>query len=388
VRIFVELHHILQQDVNKGYNELNCAGQHAQGKFDSLLRFTAGLAPDKNRKNIEDFLSVHTLMFKLDVQHDVVSESRKHWFGVESTLQPFYLLAHHPILCGILQFNVHKGMQHGGIKLSNCWAVVISVAHIYNACKQSGYITVPWKNMETVISIHRPDKIFVGAPPTKYQTYFSRFCLAIGVSTKIYAKDIAQRVQSTMSTKIPMSPKGSRELSSGSDLMNAFAVRYLKYDEPERPGHTLHLVEGILGNAAKRNKRAPKLTPRELLSALREQLTNEELHFEFDYLAFSQRCLELQLRLSRLLKTKYLHKDWATEYGESIRALRLDPVLDFFYELEDMDQQIEDPSWTPEQSGKPKKKTWNPYLDAAASVIKDVMKEEGHLETEKALGDS
>lgn len=95
------------------------------------------------------------------------------------TPKPFTFLRHHPILCGVMQFHITLTMQDQGMKLSDAWGSIMSVAHLYNAILNDGYNKVLWPDMEAIIQIHDEAKMFVGKRPKQAKDYFRRFAMVM-----------------------------------------------------------------------------------------------------------------------------------------------------------------------------------------------------------------
>lgn len=166
---------------------------------------------------------------------------------MENKLPACCLLRHHPVFCGMLRFTVCRTIQDADIRLSNAWAILITVAHPYNAVKQNKYIQTTWTDMETFMSIHKPENVFVGAPSTQDKDHATHLALATGLSITTFVKSSRGRKKNPRA-----SVKGARALCIESPLLEVFRDRYVHWDQPERPGHTSKTVENILGEVMKR----------------------------------------------------------------------------------------------------------------------------------------
>ena len=71
------------------------------------------------------------------------------------------LLKMHPLLCGMMKYSFHLQLQWEGIRLLN-ETEVMTVAHLYNALKQCGYLPddCEWEDMNLLLKMHGPQDIF------------------------------------------------------------------------------------------------------------------------------------------------------------------------------------------------------------------------------------
>ena len=79
--------------------------------------------------------------------------------------EPFRLLKQYPLLCGLFMFVLKTRAQRLGIDFVNAWGSVLYAGHLYNAVRQEGIITKPWKDMEILFAMHGEERIFVGDRP-------------------------------------------------------------------------------------------------------------------------------------------------------------------------------------------------------------------------------
>lgn len=81
--------------------------------------------------------------------------------------------------------------------------------------------------MEHILSVHSPQRIFVGAPPSDAQEYLKRFLLALGASASNFARNRRPGGRAL----IVESKKGPRGLKTTSPVKDIFRAHYL-YDSP------------------------------------------------------------------------------------------------------------------------------------------------------------
>jgi hypothetical protein len=65
----------------------------------------------------------------------------------------------------LIQFLTYSLFKEGGVTLAGAWGAVLYVAHLYNACRQGGYLDVVWTDMELLMDIDNRDSFFAGKVP-------------------------------------------------------------------------------------------------------------------------------------------------------------------------------------------------------------------------------
>lgn len=85
----------------------------------------------------------------------------------------FYLLKHHPILCGLKVFWIEMENRELGVALAKTYKTILATAHLYYAARQSGLLSVAWQDMEYLISVRTAQHLFIGGLPTTPEDYSS-----------------------------------------------------------------------------------------------------------------------------------------------------------------------------------------------------------------------
>lgn len=151
--------------------------------------------------------------------------------------------------------------------------------------------------MDYLLSVHSPQRILIGAPPTDPQEYLKSFLLALGPSVSIFARN--RRLPNSGSTTLPKSKKGARGLKITSPVKDIFRQHYL-YNGPlalTRPN-----IIAMLAVATKAKRTSwpsvnlldfnqeisalKEFTTLQLLAAVREGVASKEMHLKFDYFTF------------------------------------------------------------------------------------------------------
>ena len=110
-----------------------------------------------------------------------------------------------------------------GIDFANAWGSIMYTSHLYNAARQEKLLPKSWKDMEMVIALQSPEKIFVGNTPTDLGACFKRFLLSMGYSASAFASNRRRNAPIA-------SARGPRGLSELCAISSLFKRRYCHND--------------------------------------------------------------------------------------------------------------------------------------------------------------
>ena len=324
-QIYVDIHHILREDVSRGFEELQVLGKlfsmsiHANIKFHEALRVENW--PRSNDTIVEQLLR----QLGTTVGHDAVLQKKKSLrLSDDLCGEPFALLRSHPLQCGLYAYYFKIKYQDLGITFSNAWGSILYTFHLYNAVRQEKLLHSEWFDMDVIMSMQ--DDIFAGNRPVDFEAYLKRFYLSMGGSAVMFAKDRRKG-------KLPLSssgPKGMlRELApvalmfkdrycedpgradlSEQDLQTIVSKSVWQEDEESRATSEMGLLSlsrtskkgrGVQTGAAK-TRRPPRAV--ELLESLRNTLQAEKLELDFDYLLMHRNCWKLLRAIQQDLDPK------------------------------------------------------------------------------------
>ena len=229
-------------------------------------------------------------------------------------------------------------MQFQDVSLAfvNAWGSVLYTAHLYNASRQEGFLPRVWKDMEMVISLQSPERMFVGNAPRQLDEYLKRFILSMGYSASIFASNRSRG-------GLAASPRGPRSLMELGKVGALFKGRYCKNDanvswtsesmkaiieakfdddsdeeSTEKDGKLQPKADGssrksqkakqsATGALLKRPKRDRKSVPTvDFLEDLANALHAEALELTFDYLRLHRFCWILLRQVNDTCKPKLL----------------------------------------------------------------------------------
>ncbi len=125
---------------------------------------------------------------------DIIAKSKLRLLGSKKVVvgghpDPYHLLQRHPLLCAMMKFSLALMVREIGTTVVEAWGSILYTAHLYNALRHTSSLNMPWPDMETFISIHTPEKLFVGGYPTTVQDCLKRYYLMMGVAPQSFARD-------------------------------------------------------------------------------------------------------------------------------------------------------------------------------------------------------
>lgn len=204
-------------------------------------------------------------------------------------------------------------LQEAGITLATAWGTILYVAHLYEGCRQGGYLEKIWPDMELIMDIHTRERIFSGRVPQTPEESLKCMILMLGASPVNFAR-------ANRGDYLKPSKKGPKGLGSNSPVSEVFRTQYFETGDATL---TFDTVEGLL-NEKKLVSTSPvdtnetseqsllrrqwakshKMTPLQLLDTLRHAIAVEEHMLRFDYFSLHLRCLRLLHTLRELLDQK------------------------------------------------------------------------------------
>jgi hypothetical protein len=332
--LFLELHHILRAEIHKPFDQLQSLGSAATKTFLESIKYRKGLQlvnwpPENDRVIAEKVLRKITDW----IMKDQVQTTMRKMVGNDLPLpNEFNLLRQHPLLCGLFAFSIQLEMQEFGVTFVNAWGSAMYSAHLYNAVKQEGFCAGYWHDMELLIDMQTPERIFVGGRPKNIDDYLKRFCLSMGYASEQYASN--RRNQGPVVSK-----KGPRGLTEICPVSQCLKRRYCENEALQ--DYSLETIEVLLNDgfigekqdqedvtfpeitigmgsaivalrrrekSAVRNhfKQTARLSPLELLLALQLSIADEAPLLQFDYFAFHRICWSVLRTVQQALHPKLL----------------------------------------------------------------------------------
>lgn len=277
---------------------------------------------------VEDFTEPERT--KLHVQHGESKDDQ----------EAFYYLRRSPILCGLMIFRFSLTMNELGLDNSNQWGATIAAAHLYNCIRHSQPSFPQWLDMEALLLIHSPRRIFwrdnLPSNPSQYARSYER---ATGVSEmlaqrgsgnniirpkNIYERGIApvsivsiqfhERFCFANTRPVKTLPDVEKVLNAGAEGEIARSLRGLRLLEDGVLSKSEDLDETKALTA--QFESTGTLTTTQLLSALCTRISQETYTLNFDYFSFHMRCMRLlqavYTEFKPQVEEKYGELDWGS----------------------------------------------------------------------------
>ncbi|EME82467.1 uncharacterized protein MYCFIDRAFT_88405 [Pseudocercospora fijiensis CIRAD86] len=319
--ILLDIHHVLREHASRPFSQLQGTAKRVVDTIDEYFRLSRHKFIETWSPQNDEYLRMLSSQAKNWVLSDMLAKVPVSGPGAEVKPQPFHLLKNHPVLAGLMVFNLNLQLQDVGITLCNAWGSVLYPAHLYNAVRQSTDIDLTWKDMEYLLQLHTAKRLFVGAPPTEPSEYHKRFLLALGGSAVNFARNRRAGGRSI----IVESKRGPRGLKTTTPVRDAFESRYVRN---ETAALTRPKLVAMLAVATKAERVAPPsidlqafskevlaqqhFTAIQTLQIVRESVAGEELHLLFNY-------FDMHFRGWKLLGTlqTHLHAQMVNYFGSN-----------------------------------------------------------------------
>ena len=240
-QVYLDIHHTMRNDVGTALADLQALGAMLKGTVEEFLE----TPPTHQHAHSAELMSdkaMNALYIIEHTQKDVLGEWKQRMideFSLKDEKSPkmFRLLARQPILCRVLAFSLILNIREAGISLANDTGSILHTAHLYNAMKVNNPSTEKWDDIEQIISVHGPEKIFIGAAPTQPQAFYRQFALVIGMSAQNFAQARRQ------SNKTIMSQRPRKKLSISSPVAEIYNSRFTSEAKTEL---TIENVEAMI----------------------------------------------------------------------------------------------------------------------------------------------
>ena len=318
-QLFLDIHHILRDQVGRGFQDLCSIGHMMQASINQNLEFHKDL-------RIQNWPASNDLVLRQLLEHiraacvtDPIQETRSKiaaFRGFE--IEQHRLRKSHPLMCGLAVYNIKANFNDAGVAFANAWGSIIFTAHLHNAISAEKILSGRWRDMELLLGIQDQSRMFAGTPPHSPEQYFRRFSLAMGYSATNFARNRRRQNQAAASTA------GPRSIQEQAPVSRMFMPRYvhgrettdmttqdvenileksswLEVDDHDE-GDALVLDRQDKADGKSRLKDSWKAKQRvsipDLLRTLRISLQAEIFEFSFDYFLMHRQCW----RLLRMVK--------------------------------------------------------------------------------------
>ncbi|KAG0647254.1 hypothetical protein D0Z07_7314 [Hyphodiscus hymeniophilus] len=311
--ILLDIHHLAKDQADRAFDQLQAIAEKSKRTLVCYFEFSRGITnpstwPRENERALQhlaETIDMHLLQDVILKLKEGNYTRLRLPYSVE--VERFYLYKRQPILCGLLAFRLTLELQYTGLVLVQCWGTAIYPAHFYNALSQQGQ-PPPWPLMERLVELHSEDRVFVGGRPKTIMDCYKQVCLVLGYSAEQFAKN-------RRSKKPVISKNGPRGLKDSSPPGEIFR-QGLSSDGSMQL--TMHNIDELLNEQAfdtsltsmpqlklRRDEwnRSHRLTPIQLLQALKASIPIELPKLRFDYFLLHEQSICLLRRLRESLDT-------------------------------------------------------------------------------------
>jgi len=214
-QVLVDTHRVLGTAVTDGLQNLRDMGSRSTSALSKHFNFLRSMDNQTwvrvNTPSEKPLLDTATLIARW-VRADGMAKLVEELYGPghKFKVEPFELMRNHPTMCGYLRFATDSRLHFIGLHYCSDIGNVITMAHLYHAARQSGYLTTPWADMDMLVAIHGEEHLFVGKAPADPKLFADRLALAAGLSPQLFARNM----RPLKSDKLPQSTKGKRRFIS------------------------------------------------------------------------------------------------------------------------------------------------------------------------------
>ena len=180
-------------DVSRGLSEMQSSTRNIVATLDEYRRFEGRLELASNlpqqRKSAEiTLLQIKGVMHLVReyVLDDGLSRIKEISFppslsALIGPRQKYFLLANHPISCGLYDFRMKNHFQNITMNTYKWQELLIATIHLYNAFSIKGGLLPSWERMEDLLRIWEKKSFFVGQPPSEFDQAYRYLLYEKGV---------------------------------------------------------------------------------------------------------------------------------------------------------------------------------------------------------------
>lgn len=227
---FLDIHHILRDEVSRGFKELMQQTKVMDHDLESHLEFHKTLKVDT--WNLQNDLVLREMQRKLKwIGSDPVWQEKTKQYNrdgnpVPESMKPHRILQRSPVLAGLMLYHFRAAMYDIGITIANAWGSITYSAHLYHALEREKLLERRWIDMDVTRTLIRASNFYPGDPPTNPEEYFTKFCIQMGVSAAAFTNPNRRRQRVTVASRA-----GPRGIKPGIPVSSVFEDRYLHNSE-------------------------------------------------------------------------------------------------------------------------------------------------------------
>jgi len=315
----LDIRHILRDKVFRGLQDLQRGGRliiSSIGKIVEFHKFTGMTKHSHNDVKLEELMNLVARWVERDNIRDLLDrENRMEDPSTVSHVTDFYLLERDPLWCGLLLYNFRMVAHEGAIITANSWTFILATSHLYNSLRQTKMLHCEWEDMESILSMHRAENLFVGNLPTSFVECMKRCALACGLPATYFARKSRPRRPQSSTGKVrklrklaPVSREFKRRFCDGNDRIDFGPMDLMN----------IFHKSGLL-STAESSTLLSGISPAGVLQLLPFCIHNEASELTFNHFEVHIACWKLLRRLHTLLRKDLL--EWSTEVYRDDRNL-------------------------------------------------------------------
>lgn len=336
IQVLLDIRHILRDKVGRGLEDLRRGGSLIMASIKKVLNSHREVIPSnvpRNDDSLRQIVEVIAQWLENDeVRVTIDRETRLEDPSIASHITDFYLLERDPLWCGLLLYSFQMEAHERAIATSNSWRFVLTTSHLYNSLRQTGMLRCEWDDMESIISMHRAENLFVGKLPTTLLDCMKHCALACGFPVSYLARN-------TRSQSLKSGSGKHRMLEPLASMSWQFKKRFCGNDDRTDLGPTdvmAMLRKSRLANgAAEQSRHKPNISVSDVLQELCLCIHDETAEVVFNHFEMHVTCWRLLRQLHATLRHSLSNTDWSEVYRDD-RNL---PSLVFYLLVEASEQQ-------------------------------------------------
>jgi hypothetical protein len=326
IQLLIDIRHILGESVRRGFEDLRQGGRIIVSNIRRVLRFhreakIANFAPhDTSLQQVVDL--VESFVEEDHIRKILGREERAVDPSVVAHIPDFYLLERDPLWCGLLLYKFRMSAHEGAIINANSWKSIMAASHLYNSLRQRKVLRNTWDDMESIISMHGVENLFIGSLPTTFIDCFKRCVIACGLSASVFARNPRSRDSRITTGK-------QRKLDTLAPVSWTFKKRFCDFDgrtdlSPVNVLTSLH--KSLLMDGVKFERSLSKASVDNILRLLCFQIHVETFEVTFNHFEVTFNHFEMHITCWKLLQQLYhslrsSSSEWPGELHQDDRQL-------------------------------------------------------------------
>ncbi|MCJ1231126.1 hypothetical protein MMC12_007802 [Toensbergia leucococca] len=325
LQIFLDIHHILREDLYRGFQELRVTASRIKHIVHGYFHFLPEL-PSIKWPFEKDRLLYFVELIDLWISRDVLLLKRKAGYMARPG-KPYHLLSQHPMMCGIMMFSLELKMQQAGMEYANNSFFIMTTVHLYNTLWQNGFLSIRWDDMDELIATIGIDHLFQGEVPATPEACIARYLLANGVAAHSFAAN-------RRSTRMVQSKRGARKIDKVPQVLEILRNKYYPIEKV--------MVEAVLRevlidrrqaarstSSRARREMSDELTSVELLFVLQDRIAELEPRVLFNYHSLNRACWRLLCEIESTVHDEFYR--WFDDLGKPATLDAMMPDLTNYF---------------------------------------------------------